>query len=332
MPRVAKKKIKEYNEGISQVRSERMNKKIFFTVFAITLAVLLVVVGLMFFGMIKPAFTDMNQDALNEELEAVLQKPGKDGFNILLLGTDAGGRRTDTIMLVSFNKKTGEIATSSIPRDTRVKIGKNHQKINSALPIGGLDMLIEAVSEVTGAPIHYYAKVNFEGFRNVVDILGGVEFDVPQDMHYEDPAQDLYIDLKKGVQLLNGDRAEQLCRYRRYPEADVARTRVQQQFIKAMIEQKMKPSNVFKLPAVMKEVGTQVASNFTFEDFCGILPSLLKVKGDKIVSYPMPGGGKTIGGASYFLPASEGVYELYTEHFFGTGAPEKKKYTNITRG
>lgn len=307
-----------------------MNKKVFLRVFLITLLVLVLIGCLLYFGMMRPAFAKMNDHEDAQALSAILDQPGGEGFNMLLLGTDGSNKRTDTIMLVSVHKN-GEIALSSIPRDTRVKIGKKHQKINAALPIGGREMLIEAVREVTGAPIHYYAQVNFEGFKNIVDILGGVEFEVPQDMFYEDPAQDLYIDLKAGLQLLDGDKAEQLCRFRKYPEADIARTRVQQAFVKAMIEQKMTFGNLLKAPAVLSEIADHCETNFSQGDLMRYLGAILSAKSENIVSYPMPGGGKTIGGVSYFVQDSEEAYALYSEHFFGTGAPAEKVYTNVSK-
>lgn len=293
--------------------------KSFLKAFLITLLILGLLIGGIFFFMIKPAFDDMHDGEDADEIAQVLDKPTGEGFNMLLLGVDGGGKRTDTIMLL--NVSDGAMRITSIPRDTRVKIGKNHQKINAALPIGGVPMLIEAVREVTGAPIHYYAKVDFDGFVKIIDDLGGVDFDVPQDMKYSDPAQGLEIDLKKGYQHLNGEQAIQLCRFRKYPTADIGRTQVQQQFIKAVIDQKLNIGNIFKLPGVMKSVGENVETNFKMGD----LFSLIGTK--EVEMYQMPGEGKYIGKVSYFVQDKEKTYQMFEQYFLGNGAPSEKVYT-----
>ena len=293
--------------------------KSFLKAFFITLLVLALLIGGVIFFLVKPAFNDMHDGEDADEIAEVLDKREGDGYNVLMLGVDGGGKRTDTIMLLNVSGK--EIHITSIPRDTRVKIGKNYQKINAALPIGGVPMLIEAVREVTGAPIHYYAKVDFDGFVKIIDELGGVDFDVPQDMQYSDPAQGLEIDLKKGYQHLNGEQAIQLCRFRKYPTADIGRTQVQQEFIKAVIDQKLNLGNLFKLPGIIKTVGENVETNFRMGD----LFSLIGIQDVQI--HQVPGEGKYIGKVSYFVQEKEETYTMFEEYFMGMGEPAEKVYT-----
>lgn len=293
--------------------------KSFLKAFLITLLILALLIGGIVFFLIKPAFDDMHDGEDAEEIARVLDKREGDSYNVLMLGVDGGGKRTDTIMLLSVQGK--EVHITSIPRDTRVKIGKNHQKINAALPTGGVPMLVEAVREVTGAPIHYYAKVDFDGFVEIIDQLGGVDFDVPQDMQYSDPAQGLEINLKQGYQHLNGEQAIQLCRFRKYPTADIGRTQVQQQFIKAVIDQKLNLGNLFKLPGVVKSVGEHVETNFQMRD----LFSLIGI-GD-VQLHQMPGEGKYIGKVSYFVQNKSETYAMFEQYFLGTGEPAEKVYT-----
>lgn len=293
--------------------------KSFLKAFFITLLVLALLIGGVIFFLVKPAFNDMHDGEDADEIAEVLDKREGDGYNVLMLGVDGGGKRTDTIMLLNVSGK--EIHITSIPRDTRVKIGKNYQKINAALPIGGVPMLIEAVREVTGAPIHYYAKVDFGGFVKIIDELGGVDFDVPQDMQYSDPAQGLEIDLKKGYQHLNGEQAIQLCRFRKYPTADIGRTQMQQEFIKAVIDQKLNLGNLFKLPGIIKTVGENVETNFRMGD----LFSLIGIQDVQI--HQVPGEGKYIGKVSYFVQEKEETYTMFEEYFMGMGEPAEKVYT-----
>ncbi len=167
--------------------------------------------------------------------------------NILIMGTDKDGLRADVIMIVSVSR--GEINLISVPRDTRIKNSSNYMKINSALSVGGDEYLIEKVEEVTGIDIHEYIKVDFSAVENVIDYFGGVDFDIPQDMDYEDPYQDLYIHLKKGERHLNGEDSLKLLRFRGYAMADIERTSVQRDFIKAFLSQNLNFSLVYKLPS-----------------------------------------------------------------------------------
>ena len=132
----------------------------------------------------------------------------------------------------------------SIPRDTRMYIGSKYQKINAAYAmrtkegkIKGPNGTIDAVTRLTGIPINYYVEFSFDAFRETIDALDGVDFYVPQRMVYRDPEQGLYINLSKGQQLLDGDKAEQLVRFRQYPEGDIKRVQVQQDFIRAVAAQ-----------------------------------------------------------------------------------------------
>ena len=145
--------------------------------------------------------------------------------NILLLGVDEGGNRSDTIMLVSLNGKTNKVNILSIPRDTRVPVGRGYQKINAAIGIGKQEVAkgnlqepeelsVEKVKMLTGLPIHYFMSIDFDGFKEVIDVLGGVDFEVPFNMVYDDPVQNLHINLKAGMQHLDGEAAHDFVRFR----------------------------------------------------------------------------------------------------------------------
>ncbi len=190
--------------------------------------------------------------------------------NVLIMATDEDGTRTDTLMLGTFDKKSKEISLISIPRDTYVTVsdeayeimrkdypqpaGKS-MKINAIHHFAGekygKELLIEQVSALLDCSIDYYVKVDFEAFRYIVDSVGGIEFDVPRNMTYSDPYQDLYIDLKKGVQILNGEQAEHVMRYRSgYATADLGRIEVQQDFVKAFISQTLSKGTILSNPTV----------------------------------------------------------------------------------
>lgn len=264
-----------------------------------------------------------NKDAEGEQVILNnLDKISQDKVNFLLLGTDASGQRTDTMLFISFDKKNEIINMVSIPRDTRILIGERFYKINSCIPYGKEELLFKTIRDITGAPINYYAKVNFEGFKNIVDILGGVDFYVPENMKYSDPGQKLYIDLKKGQQHLDGTKAVQLVRYRGYAEADLQRIKVQQDFIKELIEQKMTAENILKAPSIYNEAVKHIKTNFTIGDLLGNM-NIIKVFGEQkegsILNFTMPGIAMMINGASYYIHDPIKTLELFKENFGGSG-------------
>ena len=98
-----------------------------------------------------------------------------------------------------------------------------------------------------GVPIHYHVKVNYEGFKQIVDELGGVEIYIEKDMHYNDNAQNLHINISKGLQTLDGQKSLEYVRYRNYPNADIGRIAAQQKFMSAFAKKLLQPSMVFKI-------------------------------------------------------------------------------------
>lgn len=269
---------------------------------------------------------NLDEDAITvDQLAPVDKASGK--INVLILGVDVEGLRTDTIIVASYDLDNDKINMLSIPRDTRMYIGSKYQKINAAHAItqkGGIkgpQGSIEAVTRLTGIPINYYVEFNFSTFRDVIDALGGIEFDVPRDMNYEDPVQDLYIHLKKGPQLLDGDKAEQLVRFRRYPEGDIARVRMQQEFMKAVAEQKLNASIIQKIPDLFRTFQSNIKTNFTIVDVMKYLPNLSDLKAENITMYQVPGNyNDTDYGASYWIADMNGLRTIVSENFGYTSA------------
>ncbi|HIU71435.1 MAG TPA: LCP family protein [Candidatus Galloscillospira excrementipullorum] len=252
-------------------------------------------------------------------------------YNLLLAGTDGGDFLTDTLMLVRVDLDNSSIALLSLMRDTRVRLGNSYGKLNAVYGRDGMEGLISCVKELTGAPVHYYALVDLEAFQIIVDELGGVDFDVPQDMNYSDATQNLYINLKAGMQHLDGEHAMELVRFRRYVEGDVQRTRVQQQFVKALLEQKFKAENLLKVPDIFNKLEGELKTNVTLADILDKAPALrLFQVEDAVQIYEMPGVGQYVGQVSYFLHEEDELYDLCEQHFGGSGEPEEKVYTDYS--
>ena len=186
-------------------------------------------------------------------------------YTCLLLGVaDQGG--SDTIMLGVFDTGRKTASLISIPRDTVVYYNGMYQKINAAYA-DGPEGVAQCVKEMLAVPIDYYVAVNFRAFREIVNEIGGVWFDVPPGMDYEDPTQDLYIHLAPGYQQLNGDDALKLVRCRSaYASQDIGRAATQRAFLAALAKQTITLSNVTKVTSLIGILNTYVDSDMPLND------------------------------------------------------------------
>ncbi len=250
----------------------------------------------------------------NASSDAVEPKIAKETFNVLLIGVDKSGKLADAIMLVNVDEANKKIKMLSIPRDTKVYMEGRYRKINSCY-MSGVDCLIDSVKMLTGVRINYYAAIMPGTLAAIVDSLGGVEFTIEKNMYYSDPAQDLYINLKKGTQTLNGEQAEQYCRYRQYFMGDYERTQAQQKFFTALFEQKLNAKNITKLYDIYNAVFDKLETNVTLSDIVSNI-SVAKIlkDGGQIESYNAPGHYNDMEkeGISYYIIEDEYLNELRT--------------------
>lgn len=237
-------------------------------------------------------------------------------INILVLGVDETSptdpRRSDTMILLSYNPKTNKAYILSIPRDTMIKLDKyGTQKINAAYPIGGPQLAMDTVSQLIGEPVDYYVKIGYEGFKQLVDDLGGVEMNVPMDMNYDDNAGNLHIHLKKGVQLLDGEKALQLVRFRHgYAEQDLERVKVQREFLLAMFEKAKNPSTLLKIHRILKTINQYVETNIPPVTMLKYADYLLKLDKDNIKTATLPGTPQYIDGIAYYITDPQEVRQF----------------------
>lgn len=188
-------------------------------------------------------------------------------YTCLLAGSDDGNGKADTIMLGVFD--TGEKTASlvSIPRDTLVAINGRDAKINAAYGLGGMDLLCDTVEEMLAIPVDFYVSVELDAFAAIVETIGGVWFDVPMDMDYEDPYQDLVIHVKKGYQRLNGEQALGVMRFREgYISQDLGRVQTQRALLTAMVKQTVTASNATKVGELIRILKNHVDSNMPLDD------------------------------------------------------------------
>lgn len=230
-------------------------------------------------------------------------------IQVLLMGvsTDNGGKLTDTIIIGSYNPKDQRASLLSIPRDTFVgknpSAGTGSDKIN-ALYQKSPEKTLEKVNELTGLDIKYYMVIDNQALIKLVDVIGGVEFNVPIDMKYDDPSQDLHIDLKAGVQTLDGDKAEQLLRYRHgnlinghmdtYPEEyggnDYGRMRTQREFMIETAKQTIQAKNILKVKDIIDIAYEYIETNLSISTIKDYVPYAVNINIDNIESAVLPGG------------------------------------------
>lgn len=218
----------------------------------------------------------------------------EDSCTILLAGTDESGDRTDTIMLLNVNKSAGRISLMSIPRDTKVNSTYTPHSINLAYGVNGkgeegMDSLMDYVSECIGFRPDGYVLIELDAFVDLVDLFGGVEFDVPMDMYYDDPAQDLHIALEAGLQHLDGEAAMGLVRYRYgYLDADITRVSVQRNFISAALGQWVSAGNIFKAPRALLTLTSNTTTDLSAANLVWLAEAVLACGTDDIFMTTVP--------------------------------------------
>lgn len=208
-----------------------------------------------------PAATDSLGGSSTPAPDHLVLNRREDVFTCLLLGVaDQGG--SDTIMLGVFDTANKKASLISIPRDTVVKYDGSYIKINASYSYGGVEAVRDCVSKMLAVPIDYYVKVNTRAFREIVDEIDGVWFDVPVRMDYDDPYGDLYIHIAPGYQLLDGKKAEGVVRCRScYANADIGRAATQRAFLAALAKQTITLSNVTKVTSLINILNTYVESD-----------------------------------------------------------------------
>ena len=232
-------------------------------------------------------------------------------IQVLLMGvsTDNGGKLTDTIIVATYDPKIQKASLLSIPRDTFV--GKNPQTGTGSDKINALyqkspEKTLAKVNELTGLDIKYYMVIDNQALIKLVDVIGGVDFYVPIDMVYDDPSQDLHINLKEGQQKLNGDKAEQLLRYRHgnldkktgkylgtYPEEyggnDYGRMRTQREFMIETAKQTLKAKNILKVKEIIDIAYEYVETNLSVSIIKDYVPYAINIDINNIQSAVLPG-------------------------------------------
>ncbi|ASC73000.1 Putative transcriptional regulator YvhJ [Halomicronema hongdechloris C2206] len=226
--------------------------------------------------------------------------------------------RTDTLLLVRVNPDEQRASIMSIPRDTRVEIpavGLN--KINHANVVGGPELVARTISYNLGPiAIDRYVRINTSAFRELVDLVGGVDVFVPKRMVYQDRSQGLTINLQPGWQTLNGDQAEQFARFRQDAQGDIGRVQRQQMLLKALRQRLTSPTVIPRLPQAIRIAQRHVDTNLTLEEMLALANFVLTLEPEQLQMVMLPGHFSNGDyNASYWIPDLQASAKVMDEFF-----------------
>ena len=315
------------------------------------IAVLLLLVAAYFGSKIFVAMEKWQGKAEKSDFSVSAQTPEKiedEVINVAIFGTDEDGFRTDVNIIASFHTATQQLHLLSVPRDTRVTMTQEMTRFleekGRTVPerngVYGQCKLTEVhayagegnrcafsvaiLEEILGIKIDYYVKVNISAFRQIVDAVGGVDFDVASRLYYVDPVQNLYIDLYPGMQHLDGNRAEQLVRYRDgYAQKDLKRIEVQQQFIQALIEKICNSETLMEnLDDLLKVALDCTESDITWKEALKYMKYAKSFRPENMTTDTIPGEG-----GAYFDMDEEGTKALVDWRIYGIEPPPAEQNT-----
>lgn len=280
-----------------------------------TIILMLAVFGLFTYGgyrfaewrITKDLYAAQSGDEQDEQGEVISKEKR---LNILLLGVDQRGNepaRSDTIMVAFLDLDKPDVKLLSVPRDTRVEIPgrRGREKLNHSHAYGGADLTMEVVSNLLDIPLDKYVEVNFKGFEDVIDALGGVEIEVEKRMRNKDEG----INLQPGLQRLNGNDALGYVRYRSDGD-DITRIGRQQKFMKEMIKETLQLSTVWRLPKLVTEVNECVTTNLSYTEMLGLANAMRKLDASTLDGQTLPGYPQYISNISYWIPDHDAIKDL----------------------
>jgi polyisoprenyl-teichoic acid--peptidoglycan teichoic acid transferase len=262
-----------------------------------------------------------------DEIIKSIQSDNK-AFNILFMVKEKSGGNTDTMLLINYDPSGSKLNVISIPRDTYYEVkDANPPKINAAYYYEGPEGAMKAVSNVLNVNIKYFVVIKISAFRQIIDLLGGVDFYVPVDLDYDDPTQNLHIHLEKGMQLLDGDKAEQLLRFRKtqndkydaeiskyYDGSDLKREEMQKLFITAFIKQKFSIGYLPQISKAINIVFENIETDLPLKDILELASKAVTIKSDDIKWFQLPGKEKIMD-YWFFIPDKTETIKITGEYF-----------------
>lgn len=265
---------------------------------------------------------------VNKDTETVIENepipeesPEKNIYTFLVAGKDKTSDSTDTIILIRLDIGNKNIRILNIPRDTMLDTDRSSKKINSSYNIGGIEQFEKDVASLTGFYVNRYVLFDIEGIERIINAIGGVYFDIPRNMNYEDPTQDLYIHFKKGYQHLDGKQAVNLARFRSYPEGDIDRIAMQQKLLIELAKQALKAENILKIPELVGIVCENVKTDIDMNEMLWLANEVKNIPINGIETDLVPGVAGTINNLSYWLPYENALLDLINNRYNPLDSP-----------
>ncbi|MBQ3407689.1 MAG: LCP family protein [Clostridia bacterium] len=247
---------------------------------------------------------------------------------VYIVVTGESQNLTDTIMICAFNPKQSKLTMMSIPRD--MYTGQNKNKAAASDKINTLyskspETLVKKINSITGLDLKYYINVDTKGLRELVDAIDGIYYDVPIDMNYDDDTQNLHIHLKAGYQLLDGNKAEQLVRFRHnndgtsypasYGDNDIGRMKTQREFLKELLKQIKNKHLILNLSKYVKIARNNTETNVNFDEMIDYIPYLLDFNLEELDSTTLPGQPEKCNGVWLYIPNKSEIESVVNEKF-----------------
>lgn len=334
----SKKNLKENNKHSSPAKTKpvkEVKKKKhpilrFIRNIFILLILLIIIAGFLFYKKVEQNGGGIKGVLCTVFGQSVEDLENLESINVLVLGVseDIETKLTDTIILCNYDPQTQSATMLSIPRDTF--IGKNQNtakgsdKIN-ALYSKDVQKTVDAVEKITDVDIDYYIVIKTSSLVKIVNIIGGVNFEVPIDMDYDDPTQDLHIHLSQGMQKIDGEKAEQLLRFRHnndgssypssYGDNDYGRMRTQREFIQETIKQTLTLKNILYSRKIINTIFDNIETNLTFDDCIPYIPIASEFDVNSIVNHQLPGESQKCNNLWFFLHDKKETKRIVSELF-----------------
>ena len=326
-----------YNQGsdLNSIRRKRNASAQFARIFVFFLLVVIASIIGMFYYALKSDFCE-EHFGVNSPVTKFFKQMASDNSkkasadfalpfghrrkNILLLGVDASenpddlwtGTRTDTIIIINIDPRTKSVNAISIPRDSKVYLPNHNgvQKINAAHAIGGVNMTVKTIENTLGINIDRYIMVHDNAVKSIVDALGGVDVYVEKNMHYNDYAGKLHINLNKGYQHLSADEAIGYLRFRHDPLGDIGRTQRQQWFLRGLVDTLKKPETISKLPEIVSSSRKYIKTDMSLYELTQFAMMAKHIDMDKVEIATLPGAPNKKGYISYWILDPEKAQEV----------------------
>ncbi|MDC3423501.1 LCP family protein [Aquibacillus sp. 3ASR75-11] len=308
-----------YRKELRQLKKKKRRRRLLVIIFVLALG-LTGFGGYLFVQTLQAA--NQSYDDLDREKSKLRDQAvsiGNDPVSVLLMGVESyssggTGGRSDTLMVATFNPDDKKVKLLSIPRDTLVEIaGKGKEdKINHAFAYGGKEMSIETVENYLNIPIDYYATVNFDGFKNIVDIVGGITVDVPFDFKQNsDDRVAEKLQFYKGEMELDGRYALAYARMRlEDPRGDIGRNERQKQVVKEILKELTSIKTVTKVDEIAEELGENIETNMKLSEALGFYRKYSDFSVADIDQLTLEGESQYIDGVSYYIPYESSVAEV----------------------